>query len=270
MKENSIRRAVREGRAALGTGLKEFAARGVPRIIEQAGFDYCMIDMEHGAFGIETIADLAAWFAATEISPIVRIHKAFVHYIPLMLDQGVMGVQISGVENAEEARAIVREAKYPPVGNRGMSGMGPHTGYKGYGARYQTEYAPWANDNIILCPSIESLEGLKNVDAIAAVEGIDMIAYGHSDLSGALGIHLQLDHPRFKEAMLQIVNACKKHGKLARGSAETEAQIEEYWKLGCQVLNLPGTDTSTYLEGLKARADRARSRLKAIGVPGPR
>ena len=108
MQENSIRRAVREGRAALGTGLKEFASRGVPWIIEAAGFDYCMIDMEHGAFGLETIANLAAWFAATDVSPIVRIHKAFMHYIPLLLDQGIMGIPISGVVNAQEARAIVR------------------------------------------------------------------------------------------------------------------------------------------------------------------
>ena len=87
---------------------------------------------------------------------IVRIHKAFIHYIPLLLDQGIMGIQISGVETAEEARAIVQEAKYPPLGHRGISGMGPHTGYQGYGAAYQTTYAPWANDNIIICPSIES------------------------------------------------------------------------------------------------------------------
>jgi 2-keto-3-deoxy-L-rhamnonate aldolase RhmA len=269
VKENSIRRAVREGRAALGTGLKEFATRGVPRIIESSGFDYCMIDMEHGAFDLETIADLAAWFAATEVSPIVRIHKAFIYLIPAILDQGIMGIQISGVDNAEEARAIVQEAKYPPIGNRGISQMGPHTGYRGYGARYHTEYSPWANDNIIICPSIESLEGLENVDAIAAVEGIDMIAYGHSDLSAKLGIHLQLDHPRFKEVVRAIADTCRKHGKLARGSAETEAQIEEYWKLGCKVLNLPGTDTSTYRDGLKARADRAHARLKSIGVPTP-
>jgi 2-keto-3-deoxy-L-rhamnonate aldolase RhmA len=261
---------VREGRAALGTGLKEFASRGVPWIIETAGFDYCMIDMEHGAFDLETIANLAAWFAATDVSPIVRIHKAFLHYIPLMLDQGIMGIQISGVDNADEARAIVQEAKYPPTGHRGMSGMGPHTGYKSYGARYQTEYGPWANENIIICPSIESLEGLENVEAIAAVEGIDMLAYGHSDLSAALGIHLQLDHPRFKEVVRTIAETCRKYGKLARGSAETEAQIEEYWKLGCQVLNLPGTDTSTYLEGLKARAGRAHARLQSLGVPTPR
>jgi 2-keto-3-deoxy-L-rhamnonate aldolase RhmA len=267
VRENSIRRAVREGRAALGTGLKEFASRGVPHIIESSGFDYCMIDMEHGAFDLETIADLAGWFAATEVSPIVRIHKAFIHLIPTILDQGIMGIQISEVDNAEEARAIAQLAKYPPIGSRGISGMGPHTSYRSYGARFQTEYSPWANENVIICPSIESLEGLENVDAIAAVEGIDMIAYGHSDLSAKLGIHLQLDHPRFKAVVRDIAETCKKHGKLARGSAETEAQIEEYWKLGCKVLNLPGTDTSTYHDGLRARAERANARLKAIGVP---
>lgn len=269
MKENSIRRAVREGRAALGTGIREFATRGIPRIIEYSGFDYCQIDMEHGAFDMETIANLAEWFTATGVSPMVRIHKAFIHLIPAILDQGIMGIQISGVDNAEEARAIVQEAKYPPIGNRGISQMGSHTGYKGYGDRYQAEYSPWANDNIIVCPSIESLEGLANVDEIAAVEGIDMIAYGHSDLSAKLGIHLQLDHARFKAVVRAIADACKKHGKLARGSAETEAQIEEYYKLGCKVLNLPGTDISTYRDGLKARADRAHARLKSIGVPTP-
>jgi 2-keto-3-deoxy-L-rhamnonate aldolase RhmA len=116
MQENSIRRAVREGRAALGTGLKEFASRGIPWIVEASGFDYCTIDHEHGAFDLETIADLAGWFQATSVSPIVRIHKSFVHLIPVILDQGVMGIQVSEVESAEEARAIVREAKYPPIG----------------------------------------------------------------------------------------------------------------------------------------------------------
>ena len=70
MKENSIRRAVREGRAALGTGLKEFASRGVPWIIEEAGFDYCAIDHEHGAFDMETIANLASWFQTTNVTAI--------------------------------------------------------------------------------------------------------------------------------------------------------------------------------------------------------
>ena len=193
MKDNSILRAVREGRAALGTGLKEFASRGVPWIIEASGFDYCMIDHEHGAFDLETIADLAGWFQATDVSAIVRIHKSFTHLIPAILDQGIMGIQVSEVDSVEEARAIVREAKYPPIGNRGISGQGMHTGYRSHGARHATDYAPWANANIIVCVSIESLEGLENVEAIAAVEGIDMVAYGHSDLSARLGVHLGRD-----------------------------------------------------------------------------
>ncbi len=269
MKENSIRRAVREGRAALGTGLKEFGSRGIPWLIQESGFDYCMIDHEHGAFDIETIANLASWFQATDVSAVVRIHKSFMHMIPTILDQGIMGIQVSEVDNAEEARALVELAKYPPLGNRGISGQGPHNGYKRYGSRFQTEYMPWANDNIVLFPSIESIEGFENVEKIAAVPGIDMIAYGHSDLSARLGVHLQLEHPTFKAAIKRIVDACTKHGKLARGSAETEAQITEYWQMGFKVLNLPGNDTSTYLDGLKARADRAHARLKSIGVPTP-
>src|SRR5437588_7432981 len=254
MKENSIRRAVREGRAALGTGLKEFASRGVPRIIEAAGFDYCAIDHEHGAFDMETIANLASWFQATNVSVIVRIHKSFAHLIPGILDQGIMGIQVSEVETAEEARAIVRLAKYPPIGNRGISGQGPHTGYKSYGPRHATEYAPWANENIIIFPSIESLEGLENVEKIAAVEGMDMTADGHSDLSAQLGVHLDLDHPKFKAAVHRNAAACNAHGKLARRSAEPAAQLEEYRQPRCKVQNLAGNDGSTYLDGMHTHA----------------
>jgi 2-keto-3-deoxy-L-rhamnonate aldolase RhmA len=78
-----------------------------------------------------------------------------------------------------------------------------------------------------------------------------------------------LEHPTFRAAVRRIAEACGAHGKLARGSAETEAQIEEYWRLGCKVLNLPGTDVSTYLDGLKTRSARAQARLKSIGVPTP-
>src|SRR5436309_14629094 len=78
MKDNSIWRAVREGRAALGTRLKEFASRGVPWIIEASGFDHCIIDHEHGAFDLETIADLAGWFQATDVSG-DRAHPQVLH-----------------------------------------------------------------------------------------------------------------------------------------------------------------------------------------------
>ena len=133
--------------------------------------------------------------SATNVSAIARIHKSFTYLIPAILDQGIMGVRVSEVDTVEEARAIARQANYPPIGDRGISGQGMHTGYRSHGARHATEYAPWANANVLVAVSIESLEGLENVEAIAAVDGIDMIAYGHSDLSARPGVHSQLEHP---------------------------------------------------------------------------
>src|SRR6202042_398409 len=160
-------------------------------------------------------------------------------------------------------------AKYPPIGDRGISGQGMHTAYRSYGARHATEYAPWANENTIVCVAIESLEGLENVETIAAVEGIDMIAYGHSDLSAQLGVHLDLEHPKFKAAVRRIATACNAHGKLARGSAETEAQIEEYWQLGLKVLNFPGKRVSPYPGGKKGGGSRAHAGVEAVRGPTP-
>ena len=117
MKDNSIWRAVREGRAALGTGLKEFASRGVPWIIEASGFDYCMIDHEHGAFDLETIADLAGWFQATDVSAIVQGRRApdsgglqcARQTCPRVggdrgADRGVLAAWLQGVEPARQRR----------------------------------------------------------------------------------------------------------------------------------------------------------------------
>src|SRR5260370_17868919 len=91
---------------------------------------------EPGGLDLETIAEFAGWFQATDVSAIVRIHKSSAYLIPAILDQGTMGIQVSEVDSVEEARAIVREAKYPPIGNRGISGQGMHTGYRSHGARH--------------------------------------------------------------------------------------------------------------------------------------
>ena len=114
MKENSIRRAVREGRAALGTGIKEFATRGMPWIVESSGFDYAMIDMEHGAFDLESIANLAGWFEATNVSPIVRIHKAFINLIPVILGDPVRCRQAANLL-LEHHGIYVQPIDYPTV-----------------------------------------------------------------------------------------------------------------------------------------------------------
>ena len=161
MKDNSIWRAVREGRAALGTGLKEFASRGVPWIIEASGFDYCMIDHEHGAFDLETIADLAGWFQATDVSAIVRIHKSFTYMIPAILDQGIMGVQVSEVDSVEEARAIVR---------RGKISADRQSRHLGAGDAHRIQ-EPWRPPRVRVCAVGQCQHHRLRVDRIARRPG---------------------------------------------------------------------------------------------------
>ena len=114
MKENSIRRAVLEGRAALRTGLKEFASRGIPWIIEASGFDYCTIDHEHGAFDLETIADLAGWFHATTVSPIPCSEY------PAAVSQSASTPAGSGRAPARIASSAVRSSAEPCTPQRSI------------------------------------------------------------------------------------------------------------------------------------------------------
>jgi hypothetical protein len=82
-----------------------------------------------------------------------------------------------------------------------------------------------------------------------------------------LGVHLQLEHPTFKAAVHRIADAYNTYRKPAQGC--TEAQIQQYWQLGCKLLNPPGNDVSTYLDGLKAPPSRAHAPLRSLGVPTP-
>src|SRR5258708_39582314 len=96
-----------------------------------------------------------------------------------------------------------------------------------------------------------------------------MIAYGHSDLSAQLGVHLDLEHPKFKAAVRRIAAACKAHGKLTRGSAETEAQSEGRCPLGCQGVDRTGDALSTDLMGMQTPASRADTPINSIGCSTP-
>ena len=161
-----------------------------------------------------------------------------------------MGIQVSNVETVEEARAIVNEAKYAPMGNRGIALHGMNTDYADVDAK---EFLPWANSQTMIAAAMESPKGIENVDAIAAVEGIDIINIGPSDLSHRMGIHRQLDHPRFKEAIRAVGEACRKHGKAARSFPQNEAQMQEYYALGFRVFGLRQTDLSLYRDGLEGK-----------------
>src|SRR6266568_2533443 len=212
MKENRFQRILREGGVPAGHMIMEFGTRGIAKILEAAGVDFVLIDMEHTGFDAERIADLVAWFKATDIAPFVRVPQGMYHFMARTMDAGALGVMVGNVETAEQARSVVDAVKYAPLGKRGV-GLG--TAHTDYLQPDPPTYFEYANRNTTVICQIESTVGLENLHAIAATPGVDILWVGHFDLTQSMGIPGQFAHPRFHQALRDVVAAANKHGRLA-------------------------------------------------------
>ncbi len=247
--------------------IMEFATRGIAKILEGAGADFVVIDMEHTGFDAERIADLMAWFKATRIAPFVRVPQGLYHFIARTLDAGALGVMIGNVETAAQARAIVDAAKYAPLGKRGV-GLG--TAHNDYVMPDAAAYFEFANRNTTVICQIESLTGLQNLDDIAATHGVDVLWVGHHDLSQSMAIHGRFDSPDFQAALRRVVEAANRHGKVAAIQPGTMEQAENWLHAGFHVLSWK-TDIALYraalekdLNDLSALSEHLRARSDSI------
>ncbi len=221
MKNNSVKHTLKSGAVALGSMVFEFASTGLPQIAAQAGAEFLVFDMEHTALSIETIRQLLAHSKTVSTIPIVRVPSTEYHWIARCLDAGALGLMVPMVDDVEQARQIVRFAKYPPEGRRGAAFGMAHDDYSGGDV---AEKIRSANAEVLLIAQIETAVGLDNVDAIAAVAGIDVLWVGLYDLTNFLGIPGQMSHPRVDEAIGKTIEAVNRHGKTA---AVLVASVEE-------------------------------------------
>jgi 2-dehydro-3-deoxyglucarate aldolase/4-hydroxy-2-oxoheptanedioate aldolase len=212
MYENQVKTALRHGRASIGTFVFEFDSTGIARIAADAGAEFAIFDMEHTGWSVETIRRLIATSRAAEIVPIVRVPVTEYHFIARVLDVGARGIMVPMVGSAEQARAIVQSAKYPPTGRRGAAFSVSHDDYTGGDILAKMRDA---NDQHLLIAQIETAQGVKSVEEIAAVEGIDVLWIGHFDLTNSMGIPGQFSHPDFHAAVKCVVEACQRHNKIA-------------------------------------------------------
>lgn len=211
MRPNYVKSKLREGGISIGTFLFEFATAGIGPIAAQAGAEFAFFDMEHTGWSIETIRMLIATTRATDTIPMVRVPATEYHFMARVLDMGAMGIMVPMVESAAQARTIVAAAKYPPLGRRGAAFTIAHDDYTGGDI---VEKIQSANSQTLLIAQIETVAGLNNVNEIAAIEGIDVLWIGHFDLSNSLGIPGQFNHPRFQDAVTDVIAACQSHGKV--------------------------------------------------------
>lgn len=232
--ENSFREALKQRGCAFGHMVMEFGTRGIARILEAAGADFAVIDMEHSGFDVDRVADLMSWFRAARVAPFVRIPQAEYHFIARCLDAGALGIMCPNVETAAQAQSLVRAAKYAPMGARGV-GLGmAHTDYR---MPNPEAYLAEANSNAVVICQIESPTGVENAREIAAVPGVDCLWVGHFDLSHAMGITGQFQHPSFLRALSAVMEAASVQHIVAAAQPGSDAQAAEWWKVGFRVLS---------------------------------
>ena len=221
LKEMSQSRSIK-----LGHFIVEFATPGIGHIVKAAGCDFALFDLEHSGFGFETVKSAVRYFEAADLAAIVRVPSKEYHHIARACDMGAEGIMIPMVGNSREAKAVVDCMKYHPIGRRGVALGVAHDTYRGGAV---PEKLAGANRRTTLFCQIETAEGVENADAIAAVDGVDVLWVGHFDLSVSLGIPGQFDDPRFLGAIGTVIAATKKHGKaLGRLVPTVELGIDLY------------------------------------------
>jgi 2-dehydro-3-deoxyglucarate aldolase/4-hydroxy-2-oxoheptanedioate aldolase len=241
-----LKSVLMSGEVVAGTMIFEFFTPGISKILSNAGARFAIYDMEHTGMGFETLKWLFATSGGLNMESMVRVPTGSYTWIARALDLGARGVMVPMVESVAQAEELVRACRYPPVGRRGAAFGFAQCDYLG-GSVVEKMHDYHART--LLIAQIETEWGLENAEAIAAVEGVDVLWVGHFDLSNFMGIPGQFDHPDFLAAMQHVAQVAKKHGKIAGFMATDKAWIERAKTMGYTML-AAGTDTGLLQQAL--------------------
>jgi 2-dehydro-3-deoxyglucarate aldolase/4-hydroxy-2-oxoheptanedioate aldolase len=206
---NRLKQQLQAGESAVGLIVLELRQPSIMQVLANAGFQFVLIDGEHGAFSLETIADLSRAARQVELTPIVRVPDINYVYIAQALDVGAQGIMVPRITQAQQVKEAVQLMKYPPDGIRGNA---QGVGYTRFSSGPVEEVMAQVNRESMLVVQIETRESLENIEAIVSIAGVDVILVGPNDLSISLGMPGQVDAPRMREAIQTVVDTCQKHG----------------------------------------------------------
>ncbi len=189
LRENRVKRMIKEGKIAFSAHIS-FAEPALVEIAGIAGLDAAFIDMEHSALTVHDVEGLIRAADLANITSIVRVPDHNPKTILQVLDAGAQGIQAPHVQTAAEARELVKAVRYEPMGERGAAGTSRAAGY---GSVPWVEHIRRSNEEILLILMCEDKAGIDNLDAIANVDGVDMIVVAPTDLSESLGLRGNFD-----------------------------------------------------------------------------
>jgi 4-hydroxy-2-oxoheptanedioate aldolase len=227
VKPNRLRTALKKGQRVVGP----FIMIPAPELVEiagHAGFDFVVIDMEHGPITYESAANLCRAADAVDITPVIRVQVNDQKFILRALEVGAKGLLIPWVNTRQEAEQVVWAAKCYPEGMRGWAPITRGYDYGKVGTE-RADFLQYVNEHIAILLQIETREGVENREEICAVEGVDLIFLGPGDLSQSLGVPGQFTSPVVEDAMLQVIECAHRHGKAAGVFTGTDLAWAQKW-----------------------------------------
>jgi 4-hydroxy-2-oxoheptanedioate aldolase len=222
--KNRLREVLKKDRYALGA----FVSVNAPAIVEVlaiSGLDFVVLDMEHSPLNFESVENMIRAAEIYDITAIVRVTDFDKKIIARLLDVGSHGIQVPMVHTPQRAMEVIQAAKYPPFGDRGMSG--------GRGTKYGSieNYREVSNRECITVCMCESKEAVDNIEEIVKTPLLDVVFVGAADLSQSLGVPGRMDDPVVEEHILRVVKACRKSGVVAgivtSGAEEANKRISQ-------------------------------------------
>jgi len=232
MRKNNLKIALKEGRVVFGPFMK-FTDPAAVEAMGFAGFNFAIIDEEHGPISLESAQNMVRAAESVNITPVIRVGNNEEALILRALDIGAQGIEIPQINSKSDAIKAVKSVKYSPQGERGVC---RYVRAANYSSMDKFEYFKSANKETIIIAHIEGVEGINNLDEILSVPGIDVIFIGPYDLSQSLGVPGEVNHPSVKEKMKKVVLKCKKN-KVAVGTFTDDIKTAKFWvSLGIQYI----------------------------------
>lgn len=229
-----LRERVLSGEPCLGPFLK-VPDPTVTEIAGLAGFDHVVIDLEHSAFTMDTVVAMVRAASLRGIASVVRVTGANGPEIVRALDTGATGIIVPGVGTAAEAEQVVRHARFHPLGARGMD---LYARAAGWGAEPRDDYVAGANERTLVGIMAEGAAAFEHLDAIAEVEGLDLLFIGPYDLSQSVGLPGQVAHPKVLERIDWAIGVARAHGKAIGVYVDDVATAVRYRSRGVSFIGM--------------------------------
>ncbi|HUG37886.1 MAG TPA: aldolase/citrate lyase family protein [Candidatus Limnocylindrales bacterium] len=259
MRENTLKQQLHAGKAAFGV-MCTFPSPPVVEMLGYLGFDWILLDNEHGSITVDTAEACIAAAELTGMAPIVRPVGNRPEIIAPFLDRGAWGVQIPHVNTAEEARAAVDAVKYAPEGQRGIFSGGRPASYGFKGAT--ADYAKEANRQTLVCLMLEEVIAIDNLPEMVTVPGVDVYFIGSGDLSQSMGYTGQQAHPEVQQVMERAVKAITAAGRIA-GCSCPDDLIPKFLGLGVRYFH--STVSRLLQHGSNAYLQKVRQAAADLG-----